>query len=271
MADYTANATLTYREDINSELAIFRVRPDVPLPEFTPGQYAELALESLAVTEAQSDGTTREKVYRRSYSIASHPGAGNDLEFYIVRVDKGYFTPPLWDLDLGARLWCGPKIKGKFTLDEVPEQKDLVMVATGTGLAPFVSMLRKHRHSPPWRSVVLVHGARFAHDFGYAEYFKEMKEKYDWFHYIPAVTREPENSAWAGRRGRVQTLFKSSDGVSPSAVEQALGKPINKEDVHVLLCGNPDMITELEVLLADKGLKIHKKKEPGNIHVERYW
>lgn len=271
MADYTPNATLTFREDINPELAIIRVKPDQPLPAFEPGQYAELALEALG--PAPQEGKPG-KIERRSYSIASAPQVGEtteELEFYIVRVEGGYFTPGLWNIPVGGRLWCGPKIKGKFTLEEVPASKDLVMVATGTGLAPFVSMLRAHRESPPWRSVVLVHGARYLQDLGYREYFEALEKEVPWFHYLPALTREPQDSKWTGLRGRVQTLFTAQSPNAYSVVEAALNKPLNPEDVHILLCGNPQMITDIEVLLAEKGLRPHKKKDPGNVHVERYW
>lgn len=258
MADYTANATLTYREDINPELTIIRVRPDQPVPPFTPGQYAELAVPPASPEEL-------DKVERRSYSIASRSHPDEDLEFYIVRVHEGYFTSQLWHLNLGARLWCGPKIKGKFTLNDVPAGKDLLMVATGTGLAPFVSMLREHCENPPWRRVVLIHGARLQQDLGYKKDFEDFQTRYPWFAYLPTLTREPEGSSWTGARGRVQSLFERG------LVAEKLGKPITKEDVHVLLCGNPQMIDDLELMLAVYQMKHHKKKDPGNIHVERYW
>lgn len=260
MAQYENNASLVARVDLSDELAIFRIRPDVaPLPEFVPGQYAELAV----IPQTAPEGA---KLVRRSYSIASPPSITDELELYIVRVEGGEVTPLLWEIPVGGRLWLGPKIKGKFTLEEVPPGKDLVMVSTGTGLAPFLSMLREHAANPPWRNLVLVHGARYQCDLGYREELTAAAAKHQWFHYLPALTREPEHSGWTGLRGRVQTLFNSG-----GEVERALGAPLSAEMTHILLCGNPQMIDDIQLLLGERGLHLHKKKNPGNVHVERYW
>jgi len=257
MTEYAPNAVLTARKDLNDELAIFTVRPDGwVLPAYESGQYGELALPALAEPGA--------KLERRSYSIASPAGAP-ELEFYIVRVNGGYLTPALWALKPGDKLWLGQKIKGKFTLGEVHEKKDLIMVATGTGLAPFLSMLRTFRGSPPWRKVVLIHGSRYERDLGYREELEHFQREHPWFAYLPSLTREPEGSSWKGARGRVQELFKSG------LVEEALKEPFSLEHSHFLLCGNPQMIDEVEALLLERGFHPHKKKTPGNVHVERYW
>ncbi len=257
MADYTPNAVVTYREDLNDELSIFRVRPvEGALPPFAAGQYAELAL-----TGAGAEG---QKVERRSYSIASPPSSAEELEFYIVKVQHGYLTPHLFRLSVGAPIWLGPKIKGKFTLEEVPPGKVLVMVATGTGLAPFLAMLREHHENPPWRKMAIIHGARYERDLGYRKELEDWEAKCPWFSYIPALTRDEENTAWTGHRGRVQTIFDSG------LLEEKLGEPLSM-DVHFLLCGNPQMIDDVQALLESKGFQLHKKKAPGNIHVERYW
>ncbi|MFN8389105.1 MAG: ferredoxin--NADP reductase [Bdellovibrionota bacterium] len=257
MTDYAPNAILTSREDINDELAVFRVRSESGAPLlYVPGQYAELALPV-------PEGST-EKPERRSYSIASAPKNGGDLEFYIVRVNGGYLTPRLWDMRPGDRIWLGPKIKGKFTLDETPAGADLIMIATGTGLAPFLSMLREHREDPRWRNVALIHGARFERDLGYRAELERYQAEHPWFHYIPSLTRDLENETWTGPRGRVQSLFTSG------LVESKIGA-LTKESSHFLLCGNPQMIDDVQALLEGRGFAIHKKKAPGNIHVERYW
>lgn len=259
MAEYSNNAVIASREDLNDEHAIFRVRPvGWELPEFTPGQYAELALPE----KVRADGG---KMVRRSYSIASPARNRGELEFYIVKVEGGAFTPELFNCMPGDPLWLGPKIKGKFTLEEVPSATDVVMVATGTGLAPFVSMLREHGERPSWRRCLLIHGARRMGDLGYRAEMEALANTHHWFRYLPALTREPEASAWCGERGRIQTLFERG------LIEEALGAPLTCQETHFLLCGNPQMIDELELLLQSRGFQPHKKKAPGNIHVERYW
>jgi ferredoxin--NADP+ reductase len=258
MIQYETNAIVTYREDLNDELAVFRVRPlEGTLPAFLSGQYAELAIPEPPGSEV--------KTQRRSYSIASAPSGSEELEFYIVRVTDGYFTPQLWNLKPNDRIWLGPKVKGKFTLEEMPPGKDLIMVATGTGLAPFLSMIREHRDSPPWRRVVLIHGARFERDLGYRRELEEYAVRLPWFIYIPALTRDLENTAWSGLRGRVQTIFSSGE------LERRLGEELSREFSHFLLCGNPQMIDDVQALLEARDFHLHKKKNPGNIHVERYW
>ncbi len=260
MSEYQNNAIVSSRIDLNEELAIFKIKPDSgELPSYLPGQYAELALPEMEVPNETGE---RKKLERRSYSIASAPKDLAELEFYIVKVEGGCLTTNLWNLQQNSRLWLGPKIKGKFTLEEVPEGKDLIMVSTGTGLAPFISMLRQHKDNPSWRKVILVHGARFEKDLGYREELEDLQKEKEWFTYLPALTRAPN---WPGLKGRVQTLFEGG------VIEAALKEKLSREYSHILLCGNPQMIDDLQILFESKGLHIHKRKTPGNIHVEKYW
>lgn len=264
MPDYENNATISYREDINPELCIIRVKPDEgQVPEFEPGQYAELALPELDASKQK--GADKVRMIRRSYSIGSSPEQRSYLEFYLVIVPEGYLTPDLFKMQVGDRLWLGPKIKGKFTLEPVPADKDIVMISTGTGLAPFVSMLQKYHGSGRWRRCVIVHGARKAIDLGYRDYLTKMAQDNSDVFYIPSVTREPEDSPWTGHRGRVQSIFENG------SYEAAVGAEFNPQDCHVMLCGNPQMIDSMQELLEARGFRLHKKKEPGNIHIERYW
>jgi ferredoxin--NADP+ reductase len=260
MSDYLPNAEITAWESLTSDLAIIRVAPKGwTLPPFVPGQYAELAIPP----ENPAPGA---KLIRRSYSIASTPAQSNEVELFIVKVDGGELTPGIFELQKGGTIWLGPKIKGKFTIDDVPPGKDVIMTATGTGLAPFVSMLRTFKEAPPWRNLVILHCARVKEDLGYRAELESYQRDFPWFHYISTLTREPADSSWTGLRGRVHDLFLPS-----GLIEQKLGAPITPADTHIMMCGNPAMIEELEVKLAARGLNPHKKKAPGNVHVERYW
>ena len=264
MPTYEKNATLVYRKDLNPELSIIRVKPDEGVvPEFAPGQYAELAIPD---EEPQAEDAPKKKMVRRSYSIASAPKVKDALEFYVVLVEDGALTPKLWDLKVGDRLWLGPKIKGKFTIDPMPKGSDAIMVSTGTGLAPFLSMLEEFKEDAPWNRIVLIHGVRLAQDLGYKEDLEKIAEANPNVIYIPMCTREPEDSSWAGPRGRVNKIFESSE-----AFEKASGIPLDPEKCHVFLCGNPAMIDTVQEQLEGQGFKPHKKKDPGNIHFERYW
>jgi ferredoxin--NADP+ reductase len=168
MTDYIENASIIYRSDIGERQCIVRVALDEgELPSFEPGQYAELALPSLDTQQEKQ--VQAKKLIRRAYSIASTPEISNWYEFYVVLVPSGALTPDLLLVPVGGRVWLGPKVKGKFTLTEIPEGKNVVAVSTGTGIAPFVSMVRHHINNPPWKTFTLVHGAKTEDELGYYE------------------------------------------------------------------------------------------------------
>ncbi|MCB0344875.1 MAG: ferredoxin--NADP reductase [Bdellovibrionales bacterium] len=261
------NAIVSQQQHVADGLWIVRVKPDSgEVPEFVAGQYAELGFPQDALDGSQCPpDSEKRKIVRRAYSIASAPSDRAGLEFFIVRVDEGQLTPKLYGLDVGDRVWLGPKIKGKFTLEEIPRDKNLIMVSTGTGLAPYVSMLREYGANPPWKRFVVIHGVRNSHDLGYREELEQAAKSDPRVIYIPSVTREPEGSNWSGLRGRVNTLLE------PEAFERIAGFELSPEDCHVFLCGNPDMITSVQESLEARGFSKHSKRSPGNIHFERYW
>lgn len=265
MTDYTCNAKLVDREDLTPELAVMRVAPLVNgVPEFTPGQYAELTVPGPVAPEVE-DGAVQRKIIRRSYSIASSPLVKEHLEFYVVLVPNGEVTPKLWALKKGDLLWLGPKIKGKFSMEGLDSSKDFVMVSTGTGIAPYISMLRTYRGKGRWRRFVVMHGVRLAEDLGYRQELEELSERDSSIVYVPTVTREPDNSTWTGCRGRVTEYLK------PDTYFNVVGSPLDPNNCNVFLCGNPEMIDSAEALLVAQGFRLHSKKNPGNIHLERYW
>lgn len=261
MGKYDANARIVGLDEINPELRVFRIAfTNGSIEPFKPGQYAEIAIPP--TPEEEAAGT---KVIRRPYSIASAPGETGHIELLIVRVEDGALTCPLWKLELGAPLWMNPRVKGTFTLDEAEEGvegKTLVMVSTGTGIAPFMSMLRAHLPTPPWRRFVMINGVRLCADLAYWDELEDLAKEAPWFTYIPCVSRE----IWGGGvSGRVNKVFETD------VYQQYTGEKLTPENTHVFLCGNPQMIDEVAAFLEARGFKPHKKKDPGNIHFERYW
>lgn len=267
MSEAPLNATLIAREDLNERYAILRVRPDaLPAAEFMPGQFIQLGLPQPARPRPGQEGRPpRMRIDRRSYSIASSPRQQEHYEFFITVVPQGRLTPELWKIRAGGRCWIDEKALGMFTLERVPRGKDLVMVGTGTGIAPYISMLRARGEEPPWRRFVLIHGVRHAADLGYRGELEELEKRDPRFRYVPLVSRERENSAWTGLRGRVQTAL-----VEDRFRERA-GFPLDPRDCHVFLCGNPDMIQSVRDLLAPKGFVTDTVPAPGNVHFEKYW
>jgi len=221
----TYNATLLERRDLSPSLAIFRVEPEA-LPQadaawFEAGQYV-----SVGMNLDEDDGASS---VQRAYSIASEPEERRWLELYIRRASPANTAYPLthrlWQLVPGERLYVSPKIAGHFTLEHTLSLDDSrlrVLVGSGTGVAPFMSMvrsaIRRDDRSLLGRLVVL-HGASHAHELGYQEEL-EAAEREGLRAYVPSVSRPADNPDWRGATGRVETHF---EGEKLRALEQRLG------------------------------------------------
>jgi ferredoxin--NADP+ reductase len=270
--DALYNATLVERQDLTDELAMVRVLPDAGVPGYKPGQYATLGLMPDPTTELGKIQAAKKglaKLVLRPYSLSSSPLDERGLETYLALVPDGAFTPLAWNLGEGDRLYVAPKCKGKFTLDGIPADRKLVAIATGTGLAPFVSMIRTYRETGRWQRFAIVHGVRYRGDLGYRAELEAFAEKDESITYISTCSREAEPEGqgdWFGLRGRVNVA------VEEKAFNDLAGFPLDPEDCHVLLCGNPAMIDEMTDLLVARGFTPKDRQHPdGNIHFEKYW
>jgi ferredoxin/flavodoxin---NADP+ reductase len=261
------NATLVDRREIHEHGVVLRVRPDVvPIPRFLPGQFVNLGLPEPARPrpgEPPLAGPPRTRIAKRSYSIASSALETDHYDFYVALVAEGRLTPALWKIEAGGRCWLDTKPLGSFTLERVPPDRDLVLVATGTGLAPYLSMLRTHRTEPPWRRCVLIHGVRHAADLGFREEIESRQREDDRFRYAPVVSRDP--GAWTGVRGRVQVALEAE------RFPQLAGFDLDPASCHVFLCGNPAMIQDVRERLSPSGFLPPTATTPGNLHFEKYW
>jgi ferredoxin--NADP+ reductase len=265
------NAIVTRRIEYAPGLFILQVVPDGwELPSFTPGQFAVLGLPASAArdpgAEPEEPPPSPETFLRRSYSIASTSREHQFLEFYLVEVRTGALTPRLFALKVGDRLWLGPKMAGLFTLDQVPPEQNVVFLATGTGLAPYMSMLRTHLGADGSRRYAVIHGARTSQDLGYREELLEMARLSPSLLYLPVLTRpEREPVPWPGCTGRLPAFWKDQ------VLERAWGFRPSPADTHCFLCGNPDMVEAMGAVLAEEGFTEHSKQHPGQIHREKYW
>jgi len=222
---------------------------DAGIEPFVAGQFVNLGLE----IEGQ--------FLRRSYSIASAPGAA--LEFYLKEVPGGALTPRLTRLEPGATVWVERKPQGFFTLGYVPPSRELWLVATGTGLGPFLAMLRASDLWQRFERVSVVHGARYTTHLSYADELAALAAAHPGrLSYTPLVSGGSPGSALSGR---VTTAF--ADG----SLEARAGLALDPERSHLMLCGNPDMILELTAVLALRGLRKHRVRTPGHITAEKYW
>ena len=216
---------------------------------FAAGQFLHLAL-----------GDEAERV-NRPYSVASPHG--EDLEFFIVRVDEGELTPRLWNLDVGDSVDVSERAAGSFTLKKTPDAEILWLVSTGTGLAPYIAMLRTDEPWERFEKVVVVHGVRYEVDLAYTEELKTLEEKFAGrFKLVQSLTRENKDGVL---HGRIPNL------VEDGTLEEFVGWKMNKDNSSVLLCGNPAMLDDMESKLGEREMKKHRSKSPGQIVLERYW
>lgn len=271
MAEPKLNAIVTLRDEISPWLMILRVVPaGWALPDFVPGQFAVLGLPGAAprcaLSEPEEPAADPHKLIRRAYSIASSSLTRQYMEFYIALVTTGALTPRLFALKIGDPIWLGPKITGLFTLDQAPADCNLVLIATGTGLAPYMSMLSTHLMCGGAQRVVVLHGARHSWDLGYRSQLMTLQRLCPNFTYIPTISRPKDEPApWPGATGYVQDLWR--DGV----LARVWGRRPTPADTHIFLCGAPAMIDDMVQLLGREGFKEQTRKEAGEIHVERYW
>ena len=257
------NATIIERIPVTNELMILRVKPDGGVPDFQCGQYVALGLPGKAPRPtsfpAESEvPTDPEKIIKRAYSIGSSPSQKEYLEFYIAVVESGSLTPRILETSVGSRIFAAPKIIGTFTLAPVASENNLVLVSTGTGLAPVMSMLKTESTWTSGRNITLIHGVRFAKDLAYRDEIAALQAAGKPLTYYPVVSRETSADKTFAT-GYVQDMFKNGT------------VPLNPQHDHVFLCGNPKMVEDVEVLLVPQGYVVHSKKTPGNLHVEKYW
>lgn len=271
MAKQELNAVVRQREEVAPGLMVLRVVPDGwDLPEFKPGQFAVLGLPPdaprCAGSDAEDPPPRPDKLIRRAYSIASSSVAREYLELYITLVRSGDLTPRLFALRPGDRVWLGPKITGNFTLDHAPRDAHLVLVATGTGLAPYMSMLRTILPETGGRKTSVLLGARHSWDLGYRAELETMDRDIPNFSYHSIISRPAEEPIpWSGPAGYVQDLWRER------VLEAAWGFSPTPDNTSIFLCGNPAMIDDMVAMLAEEGFREHTRKHPGEIFVERYW
>lgn len=265
------NAVITSKIEVAPGLMILQVKPkNWDLPDFKGGQFVVLGVPATVERVELSDKEDIEyeagKIIKKPYSIASSSLEKEYIEFYITLVRSGSLTPRLFNLKVGDEVFMGKKFTGMFTLEEVPKESNIVLIATGTGLAPYMSMLRSELMCKDNREFAVIHGARHSWDLGYESELATMDRLCDNFKYVSTISRPKEERApWNGNIGYVQDIWKIGD------FENTLGFMPTAKDTHVFLCGTPGMVDEMVVILQEDGYKEHTRKETGNLHYEKWW
>jgi ferredoxin--NADP+ reductase len=264
------NAVITATEELSPRQMIIRVAADGwRLPEFEPGQFAVLGLPGYTsrckFSEPENPPSEPHKLIRRAYSIASSSLVHEFLEFYISLISNGALTPRLFDLKIGDPIWLSPKVTGMFTFDEVPPEMHIILIATGTGLAPYMSMLSTLLDCGGERLISVLHGAYHTWDLGYRSELLTLQHMCSNFTYFATIDRpEDEPVPWNGPVGFVQDMWRTR------VIRQKWGFDPTPENTHIFLCGNPAMIEDAVRILSAEGYREHTHSDPGQIHIERY-
>ncbi len=272
MASKEPNAVVTQRIEVTPDLVKLRVVPEGwRLPDFEPGQFGTLGLPGTAPRIDIADTEERSpkdpgKMILRAYSVASSSVAKEYLEFYVGLVRSGSLSPRLLALKPGDKLWISERFKGMFTLANVPRDHNAVLIATGTGVAPYMSMIRTEVAQGLKRRFAVFHGAYHSYDLGYHSELTTLDSLSPVFTYLPTLSHAHEEPLeWTGSNGFVQALW--AEGI----LEKEWGFRPAPDNTHVFLCGNPFMIDEMTELLLKEGFEKHSKKSPGQIHAEQYF
>ncbi len=265
------NAVVTLKNLVSPYLMILQVTNEGrELPSFIPGQYVSLGLfgsaARCAAAVAENVPPPPDKMIRRAYSITSPSFIREFMEFYLVLVPGGTLSPRLFQLEMGDRIWLSKKAAGHFTFEGVPDSANVLMIANGAGLAPFMSMLGSHLKLALGRRVALIHSVRHSRDLGYRSTLMAMQHLRSGFTYLPVISRpEQEPVRWKGAVGHVQDVWQSGE------LERAWGCRPSPKNTHVFLCGSPHMIASMMGLLAQAGFAEHSRHTPGQVRAEKYW
>ncbi len=263
------NSIVTQVIQVSPSMKIFRIVPDGwELPDFEPGQFVALFLP--ASCERCSEATEEfkkinpNKMIKRAYSVASSSKNKEYIEFYVTLVRSGALTPRLFSLNIGDRVGMGNRFVGMFTLKQVPKNQNIVLIATGTGVAPYMSMLRTDALRTD-RKITVIHGASNSWDLGYKSELTLLEAVTDKFKYIPTITNpEKEPVKWHGNTEFIQELWLNN------IIEKETGYKPTHENSHIFICGNPNMVNTLVELLEKENFVKHSRKIDGQIHIEKF-
>ena len=275
MSDNIQKVTVLSKTTWTPNLFSFTVsRPDSF--KFTAGQFVRLGVnpsqlkyyQQVEASGDTSDAALSEDIFR-AYSIVSSP-FDEVLEFFSIVIPDGAFTSQLQHLQVGDELLLNTMPFGFLTLAryQKPLPKDLWLLATGTGLAPFLSMLQDLKTWEDYEHIVLAYSARSTDELAYVEQIERLQDDFGSLVdnpakliFIPIVTRESVDGALSERLPKL---------LLEGTLQARAGIALDVDTTHVMLCGNPDMVEDTKEALKTLGLVMNRRGE-GNIAVENYW
>ena len=222
---------------------------DVPLDSYEAGQFVRLGLQ---------DG---DDIVARPYSLVSIPRE-TYLEVYFNIVEEGPLSPRLFDLKVGDDVLVSDNPSGFLTVSEIPKCNHLWMIATGTGIGPFLSILKSPAVWEKFDKTLLCYSVSYAEELAYQDVIEQVaRTRGEQFCYVPIVTRE---SFAQGLGKRIPTLMQDA------SLEKHTGTNINAENSHVMMCGSSSMITDVSAELVSREMKKHRRRDPGHFTTEKY-
>jgi len=242
-------------QTLTSNLFTLRTTRD-PGFRFTAGQFARLGVR-------KPSGC----IVWRAYSMVSAPH-DEFLDFFSIVVPDGEFTSELSRLSVGDELLVEKQAFGFLTLDRFPDGRDLWLLATGTGIAPFLSILQDFEAWQRFERIVLVYSVRQQRELAYQQLIADLPRReyleglVDKLTYLPVVTREQVPGAL---HGRITQLIETGE------LERAAGLALSPEHSRIMLCGNPQMIEDTRAVLKTRDLQLALTRRPGQVAVENYW
>lgn len=267
---------VTYVQVLKEDLAIFHITPDDgQVPDFKAGQFVTLGLHV----------PSENKIIRRAYSIASAPEQKRRFELIIRWVRKpvpGRLTTELFNKKEGEEiLWVKPT--GIFTINEKmhdgsPDNRRMVLIGGGTGLAPFISYSVHLKQIGSKREIIVLHGASYVDELSYKDMLTSLEEesldkgKDSWnFRYRASISRPQEwfNRTWAGQKGRVESFLRPKAGKDLSPLEELVGEKVTPENTSFYICGWQGTVDGALDYLVPKGFVTERnKRKDGSYDVK---
>ena len=260
-------ATISYISVLKEDLAIFRIKPNEgQVPDFKPGQFVTLGVNV----------PSEKKIIRRAYSIASPPQQKKYFELILRWVKKpvpGRLTTQVFDKKEGQEIfWVKPT--GIFTINEkmadgAPDNRRMVLIGGGTGLAPFISYSLYLKALGSKREIIVLHGASYVDELSYRDLLSQLEEesidkgKDNWnFKYRASISRPQEwfNRSWSGHKGRVESFLRPKAGKDKSPLEELAGETITPENTSFYVCGWQGTVDGVLDSLVPKGFVTERKK-----------
>ena len=229
---------------------LFTLQVEADVARFEAGQFAKLAL------------AVEGEMVARPYSFVNSPEE-RPHEFYYVTLPDGPLTQRLCKLQAGDAIYLAPRPAGFLALSEIPDGENLWLISTGTGVGPFLSILKTEGPWQRFKQVVLVHAVRYAEELTYRDSLSRLLGEHgEQMRMVSFVSRESKPGALHGRIPLA---------IEEGRLEAAAGVALSAKTSQVMICGNPEMVTDTSAALARRGMKKHRRREPGQITVENYW